>query len=404
MKEDDLMELVSPFNTMLKSFSKIVGLQKVLDKFDNKALKNTLDKDTADSSVSHYYKTIKGRNDDNIMYFPLVTSDSLSLDTIETLRNQLELERAFEFENVLSNVSQVQGKFATDEYHTNYRMGENDNMVLEDLVEESSINDMSINTFMKRKLEENKQETHNNKVIKEDEDENKKNKEGITASVTKSSEGKTNSAIPTYIQTDVTWDKGSRKTSIRFGVKTMVHIVDYNDVIHYLGQKTRGSNFLVNLVKLTTGELRLVRDLILNVEDSKKIARDSVDKKNGSIWHDMNTIYSTTVLDKISKNKSKRNFIPTATVMISIEEVHEIKRQTSIDILNNKRAAQRIYDSFYLLEFIVVDEINETVYKYHGGRNLFETHKLSRMGGMKVSNNDKSKGLTRDELRKLLLT
>lgn len=50
-----------------------------------------------------YARSIRGRADKFVMQFPMVVSDSISVDTAETVRNQIELERAVNIKLVLDN-------------------------------------------------------------------------------------------------------------------------------------------------------------------------------------------------------------------------------------------------------------------------------------------------------------
>lgn len=50
-----------------------------------------------------YARSIRGRADKFVMQFPMVVSDSVSVDTAETVRNQIELERAVNIKLVLDN-------------------------------------------------------------------------------------------------------------------------------------------------------------------------------------------------------------------------------------------------------------------------------------------------------------
>lgn len=50
-----------------------------------------------------YARSIRGRADKFVMQFPMVVSDSVSVDTAETVRNQIELERTVNIKLVLDN-------------------------------------------------------------------------------------------------------------------------------------------------------------------------------------------------------------------------------------------------------------------------------------------------------------
>src|SRR5699024_8471989 len=85
---------------------------------------------------------------------------------------------------------------------------------------------------------------------------------------------KINSSLPTTISSKVNFMGTDSKgefipgvlvpKEIKFGVKTVVHVVKTEDIIFYLSDKSRGSNLVTKLVKFTTGELRLVKDLLLD--------------------------------------------------------------------------------------------------------------------------------------------
>jgi len=399
----------------------IADLVNVIYKMVPKSKKLPKNFPTTSGQNSRYSTTIKGRSEEYVLQFPMVASSSLSIDTVETLRNQLELERSFEFLNVITNSPSVKyssdGPFLAD-FHTNIRLGEgvsakdiqeiNKNQLvrLEDKVNDVSLNEMSISTFYKKKLNEEV-----TKLSEADGDEENSKPRmyfggslGQDSRINKSFEDKTNSSIPTYIDTKVKWEDengnvGKDSQSLTFGVKTVTHLVESDDVIFYLSDKSKRSQLLVNLVRFTSGEIRLVRDLLLNTETSRRIASDSRRKRGGKVWNNLNTIYSTDFLKGLTK--SRKN-IPTTALVVSMDEISEIRRQSGIDILEDRTARAKIYDSLSLLEFIIVDEMNDVVYKYHGARNAFDSHKLSRLGGMKIKEKDKKDGIDGDILSKLL--
>ena len=86
--------------------------------------------------------------------------------------------------------------------------------------------------------------------------------------------------------------------------------------------------------------------------------------------------------------------------MITIDEVQEVKRKTGVDLLSDRRAAKKIYNEFFLLDFIILDQTRELVYKYLPDHNKFEVVKESKLGAYKVKNNQKD--LTSEMLEKLL--
>lgn len=455
-------------------------------------------------------KTLKERSGDFILQFPLVTSDTIDQDTVELMRNQLELERAFEFDYILTNSPlhtfdpKDPNSFMAD-LHNNINLSEsttNDirrsNEYLLETPEEkfnmSSLNDMTITREEMKELvkEDIKIKDENDNIyslsfsevdyFKSQRDSNAKydlelsvyypdskstenykfkdlNEKTKDKSISRILSGKTvvhdkkgqpfegspsletsfnndmkdfkenakkdvntnfgasvtidkdkiNSSLPTTITSDVNFigtdSKGNYiegvmvERKVKFGVKTVVHVVKTEDVIFYLSDKSRGSNLVTKLVKFTTGELRLVRDLFLDSEKVKKIAQDSKKGRSGSIWNKLNSLYTVNRTGSLVKS-TKANYIPTTALMITIDEANEVKRKTGVDLLSDRRAVKKIYNEFFLLDFIIIDQARELVYKYLPDHNKFEVVKESKLGAYKVKNNQKD--LTSEMLEKLL--
>lgn len=472
-------------------------------------------KDLNPTSISKNYKdnnkrkrSLKQRSGDFILQFPLVTSDTIEQDTVELMRNQLELERAFEFDFVLTN-SPLQTfdpkdptSFMSD-LHNNVNLAEStkedikrSNDYLLETPEEkfnmNSLNDMTITREeMKELLNEsnsgyavevngvkydirfdindfelskNTNKTYNLEILEVKDGKGKEfkfnnmsessnrninsvfdgrlksingdtieknselkrkfseNYKGQVTTTIKDTERdnfgakvtidkeKINASLPTTITTTINYvpaDKNGNplpasnyiQKDTKFGVKTVVHVVKTEDIIFYLSDKSRGSNLVTKLVKFTTGELRLVRDLLLDSEKVKKIAQDSKKGRSGTIWNKLNSLYSVNKASGIAKS-AKANYIPTTALMITIDEANEVKRKTGVDLLSDRRAAKKIYNEFFLLDFIILDQTRELVYKYLPDHNKFEVIKENKLGAYKVKNNQKD--LTSEMLEKLL--
>ena len=463
-----------------------------------------------------YNRTLRAKAGDFILQFPLVASDSISFDTVELMRNQLELERAFEFEYILTNTP-VQiydpkdpNSFMSD-LHNNINFNESsdstmkevNSSLLESLSEKvniKSLNDLTLTreefkslnegfiTFtpgeeaetdyksitVEYELDEFKKwhrqnpnnfalvihvdfytEQNESKVsysfsgnklkdmgelrnillsngMKDDKgnvfnsgsvelydlvvremnaeiSNSAKEEQEMNSAVTTVEVNKLNSSLPTKITTEVSFlirdDSGELingmgvKKSVKFGVKTVVHPVKSSNVIFYLADNAKRSNLISQFVKFTTGELRLVSDLLLDKERVTKIARDSKKGREGNIWNKLNTIYSVDRIGSYANSRNK-NYIPTTALLVSSEEVEEMRRKTGVNLLTDRRAASKIYKEFFLLEFIIVDENREIIYKFLPEHNKFEVVKMDRLGAHKVSN--KEKDLSGELLKKLL--
>lgn len=484
----------------------VVGL--LMDTTNPKNLKNNyLSKRPREKS---YNRSLRGKAGDFILQFPLVTSDIIDPDTIELMRNQLELERAFEFDFILSNTP-LQNYNPGDpssfmaNLHNNVNLRESSNNEIrkankyllespEDKMNMGSINDMTITKEENDLLNEDTMSyqdklvnatitidfdgpevvkafqgksmhykaritvnysngdtkifdysdlkddelagiaegiyeieddhgelfEHGNRILAQklndavEEIEASQRKEiykNFGAVNTKVNSDKINGSLPTTIITTVKFremDSKGRPVSnvvvdkpVKFGVKTVVHPVKTEDIIFYLSDKSKSSNLVTKLVKFTTGEIRLFKDILFNVDRAKKIARDTKRGRSGSIWRKLNALYTVDRTSSLARSSSG-SYIPTTSLMITVDEANEVRKQTGVDLLSDRRAANKIYKEFFLLDFIIIDQARDILYKYLPEHNKFEVVKLSKLGAVKVKNDRDKDKLDSKLLEKLL--
>src|SRR5699024_7673904 len=122
---------------------------------------------------------MKSRAGDFILQFPLVTSDTIEQDTVELMRNQLELERAFEFDFVLTN-SPLQTFDAKDptsfmtDLHNNVNLAEStkedikrsNDYLLETPEEKFNMNSLNDMTITREEMKELLNESNSGVTIK----------------------------------------------------------------------------------------------------------------------------------------------------------------------------------------------------------------------------------------------
>lgn len=378
-------------------------------------------------------KSIKARNEKYIMQFPMIISSAISPDITEALRNQIELERAYEFINVVKNEPITATKDdITDggvlgSFHHNYTL-ESDNSVgptdvkevieinenqltyLEDLINPLSLNEVSLSYFYKKKLNE----AINDKSVileSEDDEDEVKYETQLTPKIDDTFVNKNNASIPLYISTDVNMmyqdEKGNSeniKLNVNFGIKNVIHPLNSDDIIYHLSNNVAKSNWLVNLVKLTTGELSFIKDLLLDYNNSKerakRRARSPQSKKADSAFGTLNTVFAANLM--ATATKSGKNMIPNASLVISKEEVDAIRRKSGMDLLNDSKVAVKLTSALSIIDFMIVDEINEKVHRFNQFSNVWETVNINRMGALKIKESDKRNGVDENFVNKIL--
>lgn len=459
-----------------------------------------------------YDRSLRSKSGDFILQFPLVTSSAIDPDTIELIRNQLELERAYEFDFVLTNTPlQLYNPNDPNSFmsnlHNNINFNESTKQDIrraneyllespEDKLNMDSINDMTIAREEMKALNEevvgvdnigsdgyltikfdggevakslkDGKTSYDLEIIYSSKDNNEPDKswyfKGLVgdeiyeilarddvpdsnkniftygshivqnhvrqkiesiigtimddvyknygASGTKIlNTDKLNSSIPLTIQTTVSFREADSKgrsysnvvvnKTVKFGVKTVVHPVRTEDVIFYLSDKSKGSNLVSKLIKFSTGELRLFKDLLLDTEKVKEIAKNTRKGRSGNIWNKLNSLYTLDRAGDIARS-NRANYIPTTALLTTVDELEEVKRKTGVDILSDRRAAKKIYKEFFLLELLVIDQAREILYKFLPEHNKFEVIKLNKLGALKVKNDSSKEDLDFKKLKQLL--
>ena len=371
---------------------------------------------TQGASNRQYERSLRARSENFTMQFPVVVSDSLSMDTVEVLRNQVEIERSVDISTVISNspaVSTIGDNDYLKNYHNNLYLGNNSPLstrnesasafkeanenlltLAEDILETKSLNTTTLPPELV--------------YVQEDDDAlPAKAYDKVPVDGAKVSKAdRMNRTIPLMSRVSAKFAVKDPNDSYKvvsvenkeltFGVKAVVHMVSNQDIIYFLSDSSKRSNILARLIKLTTGEISFFREFLLNVDRSKKIALS----KQPGVWNTMNSMFT---VEKINQYRNKKTgMIPTITLVISLEEVEAIRVATGIDILSNKNAAAKIFDELFLLDFYVVDEANQIAHKYLPRERGFEPHTLSAMSGRDLNDRNKANNSAESLLKRLL--
>jgi hypothetical protein len=356
--------------------------------------------------------SIKNRTKDLILQYPLLASSSISSDTVQMCAKALE----HEYVNILTVLinSQIQTEFSEDEakdtqtflkrYHTNiYKNGSayvNETSEHEltrasrELLEayDNAINLESLNemSYPKSILEAPKKITE--KIQEANEEKNTKKNTTQASFDTK----KMNDMSPTLVKAmiKVRDNNNVYDKPIQFGVKCVTHPLDSEDIIYYLSDTVRDNSKFFRLIQWTTGEIKFFRDLVASLDSVKRTAINATNK-NTFWWRKLKSMSQDNLLRRLMVGK-KGTPIPTATLLISKQDVDAIKNRYSIDILNTPKHADTIMKKFFLLGFVIVDEASQIAYLYNEvskDYDYYTFNALKKAGKEDTSDMDVAKSL-----------
>lgn len=400
-----------------------------------------------------YARSIRGRADKFVMQFPMVVSDSVSVDTAEVVRNQIELERAVNLKLVLDNSPvfdyDPHGGFL-HQIHTNVNISEDDKeepisaptseldkmnkeqlVDTNDLINETVLNDYTLpkafleSDFMNKIKKGRSKLLSESTVLSEDGEDEVQPQDNVRRE--KALSGKTsidyqsakilNNSIPIFVNTtinfalrplkaDGTVDMNTnnityKEKEVSFGVKAVQHVAQSQDISFFLVDASKRSNFFAKLVNFTSGEFSLVKRLF--GIDKYKRAAEAYKRTQNNTWKNLLQLGDTENFRRYANRFGKNirdGIIPTTTLVISSSEEEQIFKKTGYKISENVAFASTVYKDLFLQELMIVDEINQVITRYSDEAG-FDRIRINSLSGARLSDSTKRSGDT-DALEKLL--
>ena len=197
---------------------------------------------------------------------------------------------------------------------------------------------------------------------------------------------KCNELVPTTLSVTLQIKDGSSFGGVSnfiIGVKGLMHPVNSDDMISNLLSGFRSGNKFFSFLRWTSGEIKFLKDLILNMDN---IREDVVKKhkKNGSSW--WSALKRRRNVAALRRIKGSGGILPNATIVCSMTEVNELKEAYGVDLLDGKMI-NRIMKTYFLLGFVVVDDSQELCHFIFDGENKYQVVSFS---GLEKENNSKN--------------
>ena len=420
-----------------------------------KAIDDVLDRFSSNKS---YALSIRGRASRFVLQFPIISSTGVSEETLELLRNQIELERANDTILYLSNNPLVNYNPATDGFlghiHNNINLGENVegtpyeepqevdlasnadlaayNIELlrpsdETLVKES-LNSYTLpkafvlkeaGTDLKDKQGHERNGGKPTSAYLDQEDLHKdKNLDNKPGSASMEDLKKQNKMSPLIVTAKVMWDRNVRtsdgriarstdnynqavsvpvEATIKFGIKGVLHGVRPSDVIYFLSDDAAKANWLARFVRFTAGEIGFM-ELLFGIERLKRSAKNQIET-GSKVWANLQAISD---MNKGRKLGAHAGLVSTITIITTIDEVQAVKRKTGVDLMTNRDFQKRVFENNLLSELMVVDEINGFLYRYMPEQGTFDKVRMKSLEATRMPSDKKKEDLSMDALSKLL--
>ena len=199
---------------------------------------------------------------------------------------------------------------------------------------------------------------------------------------------KTNDMVPLGVQVRLV-AVNDKKEFVQYmdfvvGVKTIMHVIQTDDMVDNLKRGIENKSLLFKLLRWTTGEISLFKDIILNLDEIKN---DTVKKAGKSPF------FGT--LQRLKNKKvGMTNFtvphaiIPNATVVISSYEVDVLQNKYGIDIRKDAMV-RMLMNNLFLMAFVIMDEGSGTVSVFYDGDQTYQTYSIETLERDNAMNSNK---------------
>ena len=158
------------------------------------------------------------------------------------------------------------------------------------------------------------------------------------------------------------------------GVKVVIHTVNSNVMIDNLVKGLKRGKAFFNVMKLTTGEMSFFKDFVFAVS---RIKDDVTSKFKGNPW--FNSLIRRRKYSRILKAVNlKSQLVPNTTIVISMDEVEQIKIEHNIDVMNVDTVYE-IMNQLFLLGFVVVDSSIQTAHFLFDGQKHFQEYSYNAL-------------------------
>lgn len=182
---------------------------------------------------------------------------------------------------------------------------------------------------------------------------------------------KANELVPTLLDISLYYSRPGapmQETNVVLGVKAVSHLIETEEMVFNVSKAVIEKRAFFRFIQWTSGEINTWKDYILA---SDKLKREALSQRTNSAW--WRRLKLRGAKERL-KRFSKKDIMPNATLVLSMDEVEYIRNNYNIDLLQNNKAIKNIFDTFFLLGLVIVDPMSELAYFMFDGHSDYQVH------------------------------
>jgi hypothetical protein len=146
------------------------------------------------------------------------------------------------------------------------------------------------------------------------------------------------------------------------GVKVNCRVIDAEVLPDVAKYPLKEMNEVTNKIKWKAGELKFFRDVFMKIKDKKQSAIDSKDPKRR--WYTrlyrLAHMKGDSLVSRFITGNNARGLMPNASIIITNNDVENVKAETGIDLLKGS-VAKKLCNELFLMALVVIDQDAESV-------------------------------------------
>jgi len=171
---------------------------------------------------------------------------------------------------------------------------------------------------------------------------------------------------------------------IILGVKATTHKVNSEVMVDNIVKSIDEKKGFFKFIQWTTGEIKFFKDYLLCLDNIKQNALNYRNNRNDEAW--FKALKNKATLLKVRSNfHINDTLIPNSTIVISMDEVDYIRNNYNIDLYKDYGILKKLMDIYCLIGFVIVDEASEVAYFYFDGDKRYQIHTIK---SLKKNNRD----------------
>jgi len=164
------------------------------------------------------------------------------------------------------------------------------------------------------------------------------------------------------------------ETKMALAVKTITHMVQSDELCHYINETLTQKKKVFKAIQILTGEKEFSLRFLLGLDKAKRDAK--ADSTTAKWWRHLQ---DRRTASWIRAFRHKDPFIPNATIILSYEDYEIMKLMYRKDLIKDTKMAYQLTDLLFLMHLVIVNDVSNEIMIFNKDNRAWETYTLDKL-------------------------